>query len=206
MIMASLFWDVDTQADFMQPTGKLYVPGAEKIVPNLQRLTESAAANGVLIISSACAHQEGDAEFAEYPPHCLAGTPGQLKIAETRLENAFVLPNHRIELPRDIARYQQIIVEKQQFNAFTNPNLEELLKRIGEVREVVLYGVVTEICVAWAGRELLRRGYRITVVSDAIHQLDSRKANAFLDEVASLGGRLDTTADVTVRVAARRAA
>ena len=29
----TIFWDVDTQVDFMLPTGKLYVPGAEQIVP-----------------------------------------------------------------------------------------------------------------------------------------------------------------------------
>lgn len=30
-----LFWDVDTQFDFMHPAGKLYVPGAETIIENL---------------------------------------------------------------------------------------------------------------------------------------------------------------------------
>jgi hypothetical protein len=26
--MRRIFWDVDTQVDFMEPSGKLYVPGA----------------------------------------------------------------------------------------------------------------------------------------------------------------------------------
>jgi nicotinamidase-related amidase len=30
-----LFWDVDTQFDFMHPADKLYVPGAETIISNL---------------------------------------------------------------------------------------------------------------------------------------------------------------------------
>src|SRR5450759_1232450 len=30
-----LFWDVDTQFDFLHPAGKLYVPGAETIISNL---------------------------------------------------------------------------------------------------------------------------------------------------------------------------
>jgi hypothetical protein len=37
-----VFWDVDTQVDFMSPEGKLYVPGAETIAPNLGRLTDYA--------------------------------------------------------------------------------------------------------------------------------------------------------------------
>ena len=34
-----IFWDVDTQYDFMHADGKLYVPEAERIITNLQRLT-----------------------------------------------------------------------------------------------------------------------------------------------------------------------
>ena len=37
-----VFWEVDTQADFMLPGGKLYVPGAEKLLPNIRRLTDAA--------------------------------------------------------------------------------------------------------------------------------------------------------------------
>ena len=33
-----VLWEVDTQQDFMLPGGKLYVPGAEKIIPNIDRL------------------------------------------------------------------------------------------------------------------------------------------------------------------------
>ena len=37
-----LFWDVDTQYDFMRADGKLYVPDAERLIPNLKRLTDYA--------------------------------------------------------------------------------------------------------------------------------------------------------------------
>jgi len=40
-----LFWDVDTQVDFMRADGKLYVPEAESLVPNLKRLTDHAHAH-----------------------------------------------------------------------------------------------------------------------------------------------------------------
>ena len=31
--MTTVFFDIDTQIDFMYPAGALYVPGAERIVP-----------------------------------------------------------------------------------------------------------------------------------------------------------------------------
>ena len=37
-----VFWEVDVQADFMLPGGKLYVPGAEKLLPNIRKLTDAA--------------------------------------------------------------------------------------------------------------------------------------------------------------------
>ena len=185
-----LFWDVDTQADFIYPGGKLYVPGAELIVPTLKRLTEWASQHGVLVVASACAHQQDDAEFTQFPPHCLVGTPGQQKIPETRLTNALVVPNRRLQVLPNLLSYRQIILEKQQLNVFSNPNTNEVLNQLGSVREIVLYGVVTEICVAYAARELIRRGYHLQVATDAIRPLNQTQAQAFLSEVNESGSRL----------------
>ena len=146
-----LLWDVDTQVDFITPGGRLYVPGAERIVPNLRRLTQWAGEHGIPVISSADAHQPGDPELRQYGPHCMAGTPGQQKIPETLLPNRLVVPNRPIELP-ELHAFQQIILEKQAFDVFTNPNADRVLRRFGENLSIVLYGVVTEICVACAVR------------------------------------------------------
>lgn len=187
-----IFWDVDTQVDFMLPEGKLYVPGAEAIIPTLARLTQWAAQHRVLVVASADAHQPGDEEFSQYPPHCLAGTPGQKKLPESSLAPQFTIPNRPgAELPEP-GRYQQIVLEKQKFDVFTNPNSEALLVRFGKP-EIVLYGVVTEICVSAAGRGLLGRGYRVTVVEDAIRHLDQEQGLAFLEEVRRRGGAIVTT-------------
>ncbi|MGC2323170.1 MAG: isochorismatase family cysteine hydrolase [Terriglobales bacterium] len=196
-----IFWDVDTQMDFMLPEGKLYVPGAETIIPTLARLTQWAEQHDVLVVASADAHQPGDEEFSQYPPHCLAGTPGQKKIPETSLAPQFTIPNRSgAELP-DPARYEQIVIEKRKFDVFTNPNTEFLLARLGRP-EVVLYGVVTEICVSAAGRGLLDRGYRVTVVEDAIRHLKAELATVFLEEVRGRGGQIATAEQLFARRAA----
>ena len=41
--MKTVFFDVDTQLDFLYPAGALYVPGAERIVPAIARLNRFAA-------------------------------------------------------------------------------------------------------------------------------------------------------------------
>lgn len=190
------FWDVDTQVDFMLPTGKLYVPGAEKLIPNLRRLMQAAQQQRILVISSADCHAEDDEEFRLYPPHCLAGTPGQQKLPETLLPHRFTIPNSPTALPDPLTDYQQIILEKAHFDVFTNPNCAALLQQLGREREFVLFGVVTEICVAYAVRGLRERDYPVRLVRDATQWLDAAKAQSLFAEILTAGGKLVTTEEV----------
>ena len=192
--MEFLFWDVDTQIDFLSPQGKLYVPGAEKIIPNLRRLTKYAADHRMPIVSSTDAHVQNDPEFSQYPPHCLVGTEGQKKVEETLLAEHLIVPNRLIDLPREI-EYPQIVVEKQAFDVFTNPNIDALLKALGK-REIILYGVVTEICVDRAARGLIQHGYRVNLVQDAIQHLNSELGSATIDYVRQHQGQILSTDDV----------
>ncbi len=191
-----IFWDVDTQIDFMDRNGRLYVPGAESIIPNLSKLTQWAKQHHILVVASMCAHQKDDPEFQQYPPHCLVGTAGQKKIPETLLASQFVIPTRPVDIPKDLLDYDQVIVEKQQLDVFTNPNAEALLAAFGTEREIVLYGVVTEICVACAASGLLDRGYRVTLLQDAVRHLDDAKANATLTEIGKRGATIVNTLDV----------
>lgn len=198
MSKSVIFWDVDTQADFMLPGGKLYVPGAEKIIPNLGRLVDAARRGDVLVISSACAHTPQDEEFRQWPPHCLQGTPGQQKIPETLAEKVWVVPNQPgADLPADFHKVQQLILEKQKLDVFTNPNVEALLERLKSVfaqdSEFVVFGVVTEHCVRCAAAGLLDRGWRAAIVTDAIETLDPAVGRRTLEELTAKGARLVTT-------------
>ena len=62
-----ILWDVDTQYDFIQPDGKLYVPEAETLVPNIQKLITSARADGIKILGSVDYHRESDVELSKTP-------------------------------------------------------------------------------------------------------------------------------------------
>src|SRR5437899_5190182 len=102
--MPVIFWDVDTQVDFMHQDGKLYVPDAESIIPNLKRLTDYAHAHGVRIVASADDHVPGHRELSAtpdfretFPLHCMRGTPGQKKIPETALRTPLVTNPKTVE-------------------------------------------------------------------------------------------------------------
>ncbi len=193
-----IFWDVDTQADFMLPGGKLYVPGAEKLIPNLARLTDAAQQGRVLILGDACVHSPDDPEFQQFPPHCVAGTPGAEIIPETRAHRVLVIHNRAgAVIPRDLSPYQQVILEKQTLDVFDNPNTEIVLDRIGRFTDadaaIFVYGVVTEYCVRLAAKGLLERGRHVALVGDAIEALNPEEGAKTIEELKSLGARLITT-------------
>ncbi len=193
-----IFWDVDTQADFMLPGGKLYVPGAEKLIPNLKRLTDAARQGRVFIVGDACMHAPDDPEFERFPPHCIRGTPGAEIIPETRAAKVLAVPN-RVDaaIPANLSEYQQVILEKQTLNVFDNPNTEKVLERVGEFTgtdaEFFVFGVVTEYCVRLAAKGLLERGRCVALVRDAIETLNAEDGRKAMEELTSLGARLVTT-------------
>lgn len=194
--MKTVFFDVDTQLDFLYPAGALAVPGAEKIARSLTELTNFAVANGIQILSTTDAHAEDDPEFQTWKPHCVIGTTGQQKAAGTLLANRAILttvPGAFHQIQPDAA---QIIIEKQKLDCFTNPNLRPLLDHINADRYVV-YGVVTELCVRCAVFGLLKIGAQVELVSDAIKSLNASEERETIERFQTQGGLLTTVAAVT---------
>ncbi|MBZ5571036.1 MAG: cysteine hydrolase family protein [Acidobacteriia bacterium] len=189
-----IFWEVDTQNDFMLPGGKLYVPGAEKLLPNIRRLTDAARRDLVFLVSHGCFHPENDPEFQTFPPHCLKGTPGAEFVPEALTHRLVRVPNQPQEkLPSDLFSYQQIILEKQTLDIFESHHGNALVERLGMQPEFVVFGVVTEYCVRCAAKGLLQRGRKVAVVQDAIETLKAEDGQSALAELQALGARMVTT-------------
>lgn len=189
----TVFFDVDTQIDFLYPAGALYVPGSEALVRRIVALNRHAAANGTPLISTVDAHAEDDPEFKSWPPHCVIDTTGQQKPASTLIEKRVTIPN----APCDVAIQgaQQVVIEKQALDCFTNVNLSRILEQLGAERFVV-YGLVAEICVHFAASGLLRTGKRVELITDAVQSLDASAASKMEAAFASQGGVLTTMAEV----------
>jgi nicotinamidase/pyrazinamidase len=206
--MAKIFWDVDTQVDFMHPSGRLYVPDSEAIIPVLARLTDYAHREGIRIIASADDHEAGHPELSgtpdwvtTFPDHCMRGTPGQAKIAETRLRNPLVI-EPELEDPVVLAARVQaheggILFHKHWFDVFTNPNVLPVLDALAP-SEVVLYGVALDVCNKYAieGLRRHRPGIPVTLVTDATRAINPEAAPALLAEWSARGVRFTTSAAV----------
>jgi nicotinamidase/pyrazinamidase len=182
-----ILWDVDTQVDFMLPSGKLYVPRAEKTAPAMARLVAAARAAGVPHIASADDHELTDPEISDepdwqstFPPHCLRGTPGAQKIDETGQADPLPLtlvPYPALLLADRVREHREILLLKKSVDVFTNPNVDALLTAF-DPDEVIVFGVATDVCDDLAIRGLRRRGRRVVFVEDAARALDEERATA----------------------------
>jgi nicotinamidase/pyrazinamidase len=182
-----ILWDVDTQVDFMEPSGKLYVPGANDVAAAMERLVDAARAARIVHVASADDHELTDPEISEtpdlrntYPPHCLRGTRGAEKILETKQRDPLPLslvPYPPGLVPRLIAGRREILLLKKNFDVFTNPNSDPLVAAL-DPDEIVVFGVATDVCDDAAILGFLQRGRRVRFVEDAARGLDEGRIAA----------------------------
>jgi nicotinamidase/pyrazinamidase len=195
MSVRALFFDVDTQHDFLDADGKLPVPGARRILANLRRLTEFAVEHRIPIVASADAHPRGDQEFDEFGEHCVPGSPGQKKLDETTARGREVVDPERLDQQIErLARGEtpQLVIEKQTLDVFDKPMTEQILAALKPER-VYVYGVTTDYCVLRTVLGLRRCNYAVTVLSDAIKPVEENAGRAALAHMRTAGAAMADT-------------
>ncbi|HEU4699094.1 MAG TPA: cysteine hydrolase family protein [Gemmatimonadales bacterium] len=203
-----IFWDVDTQYDFMRADGRLYVPGSEEIIPTVRALTDFAHAHGITIVASADDHVPGHRELSDtpdwretFPPHCMRGTPGQQKIAETALRDPLLIEPEPEDGAAFLARVRahrgHFLLHKHWFDVFTNANVLPLLDALAP-ELVVLYGVALDVCNRYAIEGLLahRADATLWLVTDAARAIDADAAEGLLADWAARGVRHVTAREI----------
>ena len=174
-----LFFDVDTQHDFIYPDGALYVQDAETLVDNFKVIINFARENNIPIWGSVDAHLPGDAELkgnqGTFPDHCMLGEQGQQKILTTRPVNPLWVenrPHQQDEIEKILQHKGEIYFQKQSFDVFDNPAIKFCITKFNRV---VVFGVATDYCVLSAVLGFLKNGLEVFLVTDAIKAVNMNK-------------------------------
>lgn len=196
-----VFWDVDTQFDFMRPEGKLYVPGAETIIDKVSEVRRLALENGYSIIADIDWHSVDNDEISDtpdfkrtFPPHCMAGEPGSqrvgylgdLPIGHVSIEK---MPTNELHKLIDKDQFH-VVIRKEELDVFSNPNTVELVKLV-DPKTVIVFGVALDFCVSCVVNGLSRFfNAELRVLKDAVKGLGVKPDSEVFEHFGGLGVEL----------------
>lgn len=159
--------DLNTQYDFLLPSGALPVANRGHILLNIRRLMNWARVERLPVVSTLEAHRAGES-VRGLPPHCVDNSNGQKKLPFTLLPKRVLLyGDNTLDLPHEpFRRYQQIIFTKRHRDFLTNPKADRLIQQL-DADHVIVFGVVGEYCVKAAALGLMARRQLVVLVTDA---------------------------------------
>jgi nicotinamidase-related amidase len=172
---------VDMQNDFVRDDGKLAVPAAKETIKNIQSLLERARKQNVKVVYTQDTHFEGDKEWEIWPEHCRRGTKGWKIIEELEPEE------------------DNMVFEKNRYDGFYQTPLEHYLSHVWGIKNLVIVGTVSNICVAHTAGSAGLRWYNLIVPADGISALTEFDQAMALRQVTSLyaGKNVKSCGDVS---------
>lgn len=171
---------VDMINEFCKPGGKMVLPGYEALVPPQLAVIEVARRAGAPVIWVHDSHRRNmrrDREFLKRTPH------GE--------ENTWAT-----EIIEDLgARADEIHVIKHRYSSFFQTDLDVTLKDM-LVDQLIVFGVVTNICVRSTVHDAFFNGYEVVVPRDCCAATGAREQESTLYDIATHFGIVTDAANV----------
>ena len=159
---------VDMQNDFVKEDGNLVVPAARETVPQIQKLLLMARNNNIQVVYTQDTQMENDPEFDIWPQHCLQGTWGWEIIDELKPQ------------PDDL------ICQKNRYDGFFGSWLNHFLSNIWDLKNLVIVGTVSNICVLHTAASAAIRWFHVVIPARGISALTEFDQALTLHQVDSL--------------------
>lgn len=144
---------VDMQNDFVKEGGSLVVEAAAGTIPQIQALVSRARAAGCRVVYTQDTHTEDDLEFRIWPRHCVEGSWGWQIVDELAPQ------------PGDL------VCPKSRYDGFYGTSLEHYLSNVWGVKNLVIVGTVSSICVLHTAASAGLRWYNVIVPADGTSAL-----------------------------------
>lgn len=191
---------VDVQNDFC-PGGALAVPGGDRVIEPLGKAAKSFAAAGLPVLASRDWHPPVTSHFSGYggawPPHCIQGDYG------AEFNPALMLPAATQIISKGTGP------DSDDYSAFDGRSADGLsladVLKSQNVQRLYVGGLATDYCVRSTVLDALRRGFEVTVLTDAVAGVDINPGDSdhALEEMRGAGA-LFAPASEAVRQACNR--
>jgi nicotinamidase-related amidase len=158
---------IDMLNDFVKEGGSLVVPEAVNIIPKIREWIDKARADKIPIIYARDAHRPDDPEFKRWGKHAVSGTWGAEIVDELKPQ------------PEDY------LISKRRYDVFFGTELDLYLRELG-VTELIITGVLTDVCVMATAIGAYMRGYKVIVPQDAVATVTKERHQFALEEMKIL--------------------
>lgn len=155
---------VDMLNDFFKEGGAMVLEGGEVLYERIERLNQSARLLGIPIFWLNQSLHESDKLFEKRVPHCIKGTWGAEIVKELTVEKA------------------DIIIPKRRYSGFFQTDLD-LNLREHDIHQVIITGVVTNICVRSTVNDAFFLGYDVIVPEDCVEATSPQLQKAHLYDI-----------------------
>ncbi|MDF2444344.1 MAG: ureidoacrylate peracid hydrolase [Subtercola sp.] len=156
-------------------------------IPGSIHLVESARAAGVPVIFTKYVYSEGMVDF---------GPVRGAKAAERVAGNSLGYGTEEVEIIPELGPLPgEIVIDKSRPSAFYGTRLEPILTGMG-IRNLVICGVTTNICVESTARDAGQRDYGTFVVRDAVAEFTAERNHYALFAIDWSFGEVVNLADV----------
>ena len=198
---------IDMQRDFLEPGGFGASLGNDTrplraIVPTVRHLLAGFRALGRPVVHTRECHRP---DLSDCPPAKLARGRARLRIGDRGPLGRLLVagePGSAI-VPELAPRPGEPVIDKPGKGAFCRTRLDELLRGLG-LRQLVLAGVTTEVCVQTTMREANDRGYTCLLATDATASYFPAFKAATLDMVTAQDAIVGWTAPAAAILGALR--
>ena len=144
---------VDMQNDFVKDGGSLLVDSANETIMNVKSLLDNARKKNVRVVYTQDTHYDGDKEWEIWPVHCKKGSNGWRIIDELKPAEG------------------EMVFEKNRYDGFYETLLEHYLSHVWGIKNLVIVGTVSNICVLHTAASAGLRWYHLVIPADGISAL-----------------------------------
>ena len=178
-VAASTLLVVDMQRFFLDASSPTFTCGGLAILGTVRRLMDAFRLANRSVIFSQHVHHPGDLDFGImgwwWEGKCIEGSPES-------------------EIHPDLApKPGEKVITKHRYSAFYNTDLETVLRCL-KVEDVVISGVMTNMCCESTARDAYYRDYRVFIPADGTGSINEEMHLASLSNLA-FGFANVTTAD-----------
>jgi len=189
---------IDFQRDFVYPGGFGESLGNDtslllKAVPPAKRVLEACRAAGMFVIHTREGHRP---DLSDLPPAKLHRGSAPIRIGEVgAMGRLLVRGSYGHDIVDELAPIEgEPVVDKPGKGAFYATDLDAILKMKG-IRQLVICGVTTEVCVNTSMREANDRGYDAVVLSDCVASYFPEFQRVALEMIKAQGGIVGWVSD-----------